>query len=99
MSNAQPITDSLDVEDAFHRAQALEAVLEWVLFQLLSMSPDPKAMLANFNSKMDERRLDLEEESNKVLVERNVNLYSRMRSAGYMIAEVQETLNNSVVLS
>jgi hypothetical protein len=70
MPEAEQADDrSLEIEDAYARAHALEAALEWVLLQLLSIAADPKAVLADFGSHMDQRQRGLDEASMKGLPE------------------------------
>jgi hypothetical protein len=74
----------------------LEIALEWVLFRLLKISPDPKEVLADFNSHMDEQQRTLKEAGIKVLLEGRAEVFSQLSRAESMVAEVQESLCKSV---
>lgn len=84
--------------DEYHRLNALEAALEWMLFRLVATSQEPRSVLADFATHMRERGEMIEQVGLVALRKDDIDTFSNASDAKDTLNQLAETLINSVTI-
>ena len=77
-----------DVAEQDHPTEAVRAVLEWLLFQVVKGADDPQKMLADFQAHMEDRAKQVEGVADALLSQNKVDAYIAAMDAAARIREV-----------
>lgn len=84
--------------EEYHRTFALEAALEWMLFQLVATSEEPGKVLSDFNDHMEHRKAQLKKAQTLALEQGKPEAYVNLIDQIDAVENVRESLMSSVKL-
>jgi uncharacterized protein YecA (UPF0149 family) len=83
----------------YHKANALEAALEWMLLRIVSTANDPSSVLADFNQHMLDREKQIQDFGQLSIQEGKQDVFLNALDASVSLAEVRETLVSSITIT